>query len=189
MSPSGLILSLRFSGYGVKSKQGLQLCAIPAFITSYISLLTSYYCVLHTFSQEAFQQEGKEVGKRIELTIPSDILVPQFHSVFYFRIRVPFDKVIQRSRSPILSFYLYRYQRIGIANKEIHLKGRALVLVEIQLFIARLTKHLSNNVLIYCTFVGSEVLVGAQVLLCFFIERGNEQACIISTKSHFRLQI
>ena len=152
------------------------------------------------FLQEALQQECEEIGECVELPVPTDVLIAEFDAVLHIRIGIPLDKVVQRGGGVILGLDLYGYQSVGIANKEIHFKGRILALVEIQLLITRLPQHLSNNILIDSTLVGAKILVGTQVLLSFLIQRSDKQARVaivelisiitfsvanISKKSHF----
>ena len=81
------------------------------------------------------QQKGKKVREGVKVSVPSDVFIPEFDAIPDFRIRIPFNQIVQRSRSAILCFHLNGNQRVGVPYEKIHLDSRTVVLVVIQLLV------------------------------------------------------
>ena len=128
-----------------------------------------FYRTILSFFQKPLQQEGEEIRESVKLPVPPDVLVAQFDAVLHVGIGIPLNEIVQRGRGVVLCLHLHRYQRIGITNKKVHFQCGILALVEIQLLVARLAQHLTDNVFVYCPLVGTEVLVGTQVFLCLLV--------------------
>ena len=47
------------------------------------------------FFEETLQKERKEIREYIELSIPANVFITQFDTVFHIGVRFPFDEIIE----------------------------------------------------------------------------------------------
>ena len=130
-----------------------------------------------TFFQPPFQHKCQEIRECVELSVPADIPAAELYTVLdVAKIRLIYQ-LIERGSAAVISLDLNGNKGILVTHEEIHLYRAFFVPEEVQR-IALLIQHICNNVLIDSTFVGVEILVSAQIVLHFVVERAYEQSGI-----------
>ena len=127
--------------------------------------------------QKSLQHKSQEIRESIDLAVEADILISQLDAVFYIWIFIIAYQFIQWCCCTIIGFNFHRNKGMCIAHKEIHFKRRSVTTIIVEI-ISLLYQHVSCYVLIYSSFVCTEIFIDSQIFLGFFIERCNEQTCV-----------
>ena len=79
--------------------------------------------------------------------------------------------------SPVLGLHLNRDQGACRSDEEILLQSRIVPFIVIE-FVSRLDQCFANHIFVKRALIDSEVFVGPQILLGFFVQHGHKQAAV-----------
>ena len=125
--------------------------------------------------EETLQQERAEVWEGGDSAGLPDVSLRELQPVPDVRISLVLDQRGQRFGTVRIRFYLKRQELLLRPYEEVLLQLGIFSLVVIER-VALLDQRLGGEVLIQRAFVNAQVAVGAQILLRFVVQRGDQQS-------------